>query len=338
MGYTVLTTMKNEGAFLLEWFAHHKALGFDQVVICTNDCDDPTADMAQRLQRMGLARHHATRYRPGASIQRAAFRQARAYPEIQNAEWIYICDADEFLVVKLGDGRIQALTAAASPGAEVISIPWRTFGPDGIRAYQDLPVTAQFRRAASMPPQDQMIGVFPKSLFRGGATLAVLERLGTHAPIIKAAEGRALARELPGGVAFHPLAQALHIPADYRFAQVNHYVLRARDSFLVKRDRGKVNHVEKDMAFDYYRRNDAAEVLCSEIDRYAAESARWRAALMADRRLAMLHKRAVRWHEKKIAALKRRRDFKPLIAETEARLIAQGYPPTPEELPGGGGD
>ncbi len=53
-GYTVITTMKNEGAFLLEWVAHHKALGFDHLVICTNDCDDPTTRMALRLQEMGL--------------------------------------------------------------------------------------------------------------------------------------------------------------------------------------------------------------------------------------------------------------------------------------------
>ena len=53
--YTVLTTMKNEGAFLLEWFAHHKALGFDRFLICTNDCEDPTTDMVVRLSKMGLS-------------------------------------------------------------------------------------------------------------------------------------------------------------------------------------------------------------------------------------------------------------------------------------------
>ena len=50
MTKTVITTMKNEGAFLLEWVAHHKALGFDDLVICTNDCTDATTDKVLRMQ------------------------------------------------------------------------------------------------------------------------------------------------------------------------------------------------------------------------------------------------------------------------------------------------
>ena len=75
-GFAVLATMRNEGPFLLEWVAHHKALGFDDIVICTNDCADGTDAMVRRLAEMGLARHHQTVKR-GSSIQRAAYRQAR---------------------------------------------------------------------------------------------------------------------------------------------------------------------------------------------------------------------------------------------------------------------
>ncbi len=60
MRCAVLATMKNEGPFLLEWVAHHKALGFDDIVICTNDCADGTDAMVRRLAEMGLARHHET--------------------------------------------------------------------------------------------------------------------------------------------------------------------------------------------------------------------------------------------------------------------------------------
>jgi Glycosyl transferase family 2 len=335
MRFTVLTTMKNEGAFLIEWVAHHKALGFDAIVICTNDCDDPTTDMVLRLQRMGLARHHATTYAPGSSIQRAAIRSARRYDEVRTADWIYITDADEFLTIRIGDGTVQALVAAASPGAEVISIPWRTFGPDGRLDYEDRPVTQQFLRAARTPAADELIGAFPKSIFRGGETLAALERLGIHAPIIRPDAGRDLRRELPGGVPLIPLPAPLLVQADYRFAQINHYVLRSRDSFLVKRDRGKVNHVEKDMAFNYWARNDKAEEPCDAIRRYDAEAARWRDTLMADARLAMLHHRAVRWHRNRIAALKKDKDFRKLIAQIDARIALQaaGGPLPEEDIP-----
>ena len=42
--FTVVSTMKNEGPYILEWVAHYKALGFDRIVVCTNDCEDTTVD------------------------------------------------------------------------------------------------------------------------------------------------------------------------------------------------------------------------------------------------------------------------------------------------------
>jgi Glycosyl transferase family 2 len=317
MKKTVITTMKNEGAFLLEWVAHHKALGFDDIVLCTNDCADPTTDMAIRLQKMGLLRHHATYYKPGSSIQRSALRQARRFNQVQQADWIYVCDADEFLTISLGDGTVDALTSAASPDAEVIAVPWRVFGSDGLNDYQDTPITQQFQRAAAAPPTDKPQGAFPKSLFRGGETLASLERLGIHMPIIKPGADRSLRLELPGRVQRLALPQALHVQADFRFAQVNHYCVRSRDSFLVKRDRGKVNHVDKVMEIDYWRRNDSAVEPSLTARRYDIAVAGWMATMQADARLNMLHGRAVNWHRKKITELKTRPDFQDMIIAIE---------------------
>ena len=322
MKTTVITTMKNEGAFLLEWVAHHKALGFDDIVLCTNDCTDPTTDMALRMQKMGLLRHHATTYKPGSSIQRGALRQARAYPEVQQADWIYVCDADEFLTIALGDGTLKALIHAASLRAEVIAVPWRVFGSDGITDYADTPVTQQFQRANPMPAPDAVQGAFPKSIFRGGRTLAALERIGVHMPIIKPTKERALRLELPNATPRIPLPQALHVQADYRFAQVNHYCVRSRDSFLVKRDRGKVNHVNKMMEFEYWRRNDVAVEQSLAARRYDAATAAWLATLRADKRLNMLHGRAVNWHRRTIAELKTRPDFQAMIAAIEEAQCA----------------
>ena len=46
----------------------------------------------------------------------------------------------------------------------------------------------------------------------------------------------------------------------YRLATLNHYVLRSAESFLVKRDRGRVNHVGEDQGKTYWaRRNFGSE-------------------------------------------------------------------------------
>lgn len=315
-GYTVVTTMKNEGAFLLDWVAHHKALGFDNLVICTNDCEDVTARMVLRLQEMGLALHHATTPWAATSIQRSALKQIRRYGAVMEAEWIYVCDADEFLVVHLGDGTARALVAAASAGAEVISVPWRVFGPKGQRDFVDAPVTRQFRGSMR---QNQDHGIYAKSLFR---CLENTQRIGIHAPVPQPGLGRRFAREMPGGIALGAGVNGMIAPRDYRGAQINHYALRSRDSFLVKRDRGRVNHTGQSMDIDYWDRFDIAEGPCDAIRRYDAPVAEWRTRLLADAVLAGLHDRAVAWHRAKVAALKARADYAPLLAEIEERLTA----------------
>ena len=298
MTFAVLTTMKNEGAFVLEWVAHHKALGFDDLVICTNDCADGTDAMVLRLQALGLARHHAT-MKAGTSIQRAAFRQARKRPEVAAAEWLWVCDADEFLVVHVGDGSARALVAAGSPGVEVISVPWRVFGPAGRASYEDRPVGAQFVLAECGARRGIGKPVFAKSLLHDPGGVG---RIGVHAPLPP--EGAApYLREAPGGRPARD-GQPMMVRARYDVAQVNHYALRSAESFLVKRDRGRVNHVGEDIGLDYWRRFDLAEVECHAIRRYDAAAADWRALMMADAALAELHARAVTWHRARIAALR----------------------------------
>ena len=298
MRFCVLTTMKNEGPFLLEWLAHHKALGFDDVVICTNDCADGTDAMVRRLQEMGLARHHAT-VKAGTSIQRAAFRQARKLPEIAGAGWLWVCDADEFLVLHVGDGSVAALVAAGSAGVEVISVPWRVFGPAGRVRYEDRPVTEQFLRAEAGARRGEGKPVFAKSLVRDPGRVG---RIGVHAPLPP--EGAApYRREAPGGRPVRE-GQQMMVRARYDVAQVNHYALRSLESFLVKRDRGRVNHVGQDMGLDYWRRFDLGEVECRAIRRYDAAAEDWRVRLRGDAVLGALHGAAVDWHRARIAALR----------------------------------
>jgi Glycosyl transferase family 2 len=316
-GFTVITTMKNEGAFLLEWVAHHKAIGFDHIVICTNDCADVTRTIALRLAEMGLARHHATKAWAATSIQRSALKQVRRYPEVTAADWLYVCDADEFLVVKLGDGSVQALAAAASPGVEVIPVPWRIFGPDGQRAYRPGRISQQFLRARRAPHPAQIAPVYPKSLFRGQENL---HRIGVHQPIPKPDLGRALVAEAPGGQPVVRQRHPMFVQADYRYAQVNHYCLRSRDSFLVKRERGRVNHVGQSMDLDYWDRFNVADAPCEAIRRYDAATEDWMAQLLGDPVLGPLHHAAVIWHQARIAALHASADYAAIIAATDERM------------------
>lgn len=313
--FTVISTMKNEGPFILEWIAHHKALGFDHIVVCTNDCEDTTTDLLQALARRGLAAQRSTRVWPRAGIHRSALKQARRNPEVSGADWIFICDADEFLNVKVGNGTVRCLVDASGADADVISVPWRVFGPAGVRDFIDQPVTRQFTLAEYPRPKNPEAGKFAKSLFTGQQRF---KRFGLHQPIAHQQHNHEILTVKPGG---EPLVRQGHptgAEPSFEVAQVNHYALRSADAFLVKRARGRANHMSHVLGFDYWQRFNLGHIEDSSIRRYDPAVAEWLAELHADAELHDLHMQAVEWYWQKVAELRSDPELQPLIMAIEA--------------------
>ena len=57
MKITLVTTMRNEGPYLLEWIAHHRAAGVSDFLIYTNDCDDGTDALLDVLAAAEIITH-----------------------------------------------------------------------------------------------------------------------------------------------------------------------------------------------------------------------------------------------------------------------------------------
>ena len=90
----------------------------------------------------------------------------------------------------------------------------------------------------------------------------------------------------------------------YDLVSLNHYAVRNAESFLVKRDRGRVNHVDRDQGLAYWFRmnNNATQDL--SIQKRIPMMEEKLNALMADPEIARQHYRCVAAHKDKIAALK----------------------------------
>ena len=100
---TAVSMMKDEGPFVLEWIAHHLAVGFTDIVVYTNDCSDGTDTMLMRLEEMGLATHRRNAIPEGLRPQPSALNYAQAEPLVGSSDWVMVFDADEFLCLKYGD-------------------------------------------------------------------------------------------------------------------------------------------------------------------------------------------------------------------------------------------
>ena len=317
--YCVISTMKNEGPFVLEWVAHYKALGFDDFVVCTNDCEDSTTDLLLALQDRGIVRHHATRKWDTTSIHRAALKQASRAEQVKKADWIFVCDADEFLNIKIGDGSVRDLVALSGDEKDVISVPWRVYGPGAVERFSDEPVTRQFTLAQYPPAMGRGAGKFVKSLF-AGASRDKIRRIGLHAPVPQPDAAATMLTVLPGGAPYITGGQRTQNQPTFDIAQVNHYALRSVDSYLVKRARGRANHMTHVLGLDYWTKFNLNDTEDTSIRRYDDATERWREIFHKDADLARLHQLSVDWYARKADELRADPELQELINGINASL------------------
>ena len=307
----IVTTMKNEGPFMLEWVAYHRAIGFTDFLIYTNDCDDGTDRIAMRLEELGVAKHVDNVFKKGASPQRVALRRALAEPFYHECDWVICSDCDEFLNVRAGDGRLPALFEAVGE-ADAISLCWKIFGCGDQVTYEDEFITQNFTWSAQEDFRGKYKALGLKTMFRPSEAI---RKFGVHRPkfdgrpegfIWKDAGGQPMPEKyFEAGWSAYPAFRHDH-------ARLHHYAVRSVDSFLVKRDRGRTNHIDRDQGVAYWAdlnlnmEEDASLVPTAEQTRREFD------ALLQDRDLARLHAEACAWHRAKIAALKSNEEWAAL--------------------------
>ena len=313
----VVTCMKNEGPFLLEWLAWHRAIGVDDFLVYTNDCDDGTDTLLDLLQARGLVQHRPNPFRKtGDKPQKAALRAASTEAVVRNSGWILPIDVDEFVNIHAGAGRLDDLFAAIGD-ANAVSLTWRPFGNADIDGFEDMPVTRQFHRCAPQLIRRPHQAWAFKTLYRNQDLFG---RLAVHRPknLNPAREGQVRwvngsGRPMPDSI-LRTGWRSTGETWGYDLVTLNHYAVRSADSYLVKRRRGRVNHVEQDQHEGYwFRMNNNAEEDRSIRRRDALLDADL-ARLMADPGIAAAHAASVARHHEVIAALKADPDYAALYA------------------------
>ncbi len=236
----LLTAVKNEGPDLLEWVAYHRSIGFDPIVVYSNDCDDGSDVLLDALAQIGWVEHHRHQPPSGIAPQDAVAALAWRNPTLRTATWAMWLDADEFLNVKAPGGHVQDLIAAAGE-ADAIAINWRNFGDSGLTDSPDGLVLPHFTQAALL---DHRMSRTVKTLFRVSDKV---ESLFIHRPIWRPGPVTVLdgaGRKLPDDFIFARKDNARPeelVPkgrTSHKLAQINHYVIKALDRVAIKQRRG----------------------------------------------------------------------------------------------------
>ncbi|MEZ5779893.1 MAG: glycosyltransferase family 2 protein [Paracoccaceae bacterium] len=237
----LLSCIRNEGPFLLEFVAHHLIVGFTRIFIASNDCDDGSVPLLEALGAAGYVTHVPNHVAPGKLPQHEGYARMRAAHDIDGADWLMMLDADEFLNVHAGDHSVQALTARAGVEIDIIALNSATFGSDGREHWEPGPVTRQFLRRH--PTRHRVSGPV-KTLTRDPAHYG---RIHNHSLVGYRGPKAALTVMRADGGAFLPdmavplWKQLRHFPpreVRHDLAQYNHYAVKTPDAYRLRAAKG----------------------------------------------------------------------------------------------------
>lgn len=308
MGKTVLlSSFRNEAPFVLEFVAHHKVIGFETIVIASNDCTDGTTKILDALAAMGVIHHLPCAPPPKMTPQHFAFAQARRRLPIDQAEWLMILDADELLNIHVDGGQLSDLLRVQEPETDLILINWACFGSGGHERWVNAPSSQRFTqrmRTLAAPG-------LSKSLIRQSGHWSHLSNhhpYGSTAttPLRIAFAGGLWTEEIAADtIKFGTCATVKPRVGTFRFAQINHYLTRTQDSFFLRRARGrgaalkgKSNDRHTD---DYFARRSQGTFEDDTISGYAGRVAALMAEYLAHPPLALAVNAGLRQYEAEIA-------------------------------------
>ncbi len=270
---TGMAYAKNEGRFFLEWIAYHRLIGVTDFLIYTNDCEDESPALLDRLQEMGLVTHVPNPLEPGENPQQKALTRANDHPLVTASDYVLQIDIDEFLCVKAGDGRIADLIATA-PDADAICLQMRFFGDAGLKK---LPDGLVIESLTSASPEDFEYNNILKTLVRNNGMFKRIT--ANHMPGFRLKTKKEPVVFNSGGVEIpaevHNRQRLRTIPDAYRsmkYAQLNHYAVKTFPDYCAKRYRGDASLHDEKLGMAYWRLRNRNDVSDTAILRHAGET------------------------------------------------------------------
>jgi hypothetical protein len=236
----VVTSVRNESLWIVEWIAYYRALGVDYFLIYTNDNTDRSMELFGYLGQLPYIEVHENVIKSGAPPQRVAFNKAFKRIVELRPEWVICIDPDEYLNIKFRDNLTSFFTSF--PDCDAIAINWRFFGSSGLQ-HKGVGFTTERFLKCSLA--DFKLNRHFKSAFRANDKVL---GFGPHRPWFR--------NELVSNVSYcFPTGE----PVSYKYivghdptkdsvayvnfdqAQINHYATRSISEYLIKKSRGNGN-------------------------------------------------------------------------------------------------
>lgn len=225
----VVSSMRNDGIYILDWIAHYNVLGFDHTIIYTNDNSDCSEDILRLLAEHGVITLIESDITGTVPPERKAYGHAvQILHELRDFEWAMFLDSDEYFIpgAQYGNSVVNVLSAVERQFPEKlpsgICYHWLWFISGMAFARMPGPLIERFQHAR------------PHRLTKCIARVSDLVSMRCdHYPEVK-----------DGGIVvdsvFDPLDMDSIFDAAPRYGggRVNHYWTRSFEEFAIKKARG----------------------------------------------------------------------------------------------------
>lgn len=346
---TLVTMMKDEGPYLIEWVAYHLAIGFTRIVVYTNNCQDGTPEMLERLGAVLPVIHCPNPVPAHQKPQAAALKRATDSPLVQGSDWVMVLDCDEFL--DLRSRRLPEFIALmeADGHVDAIALTWRFMGSCGLMHWNPGLVTQSYVQGARDGFQR---GWGVKTLFRPFPHM----RLGIHRPAIAGQKRQAARKDILAAQAWVN-GSGLPLPPRFKrdawrsspltlgrdFGEVKHYATRSCENYLLRGMRGNVNNKKGKYDLAYFTIFDRNEKTDHGLLTQGPALDQEISGLLCDGALQRLYHSSLEFHAARLARLQARPDYADAIAALQAAhrfpysrldevLFTQPLPPVAKDM------
>lgn len=242
--FTLVTCVRNEGPYLLEWVVHYKLLGFGRIIVYSNDNDDGSDELLAAMQAHGLIEWRPQTLAEGQSAQMTAYKavsQELFADTGEHGNYLACLDCDEFLALKYDDTVEELLARYKFPDSLVVN--WKHFGSSGKSEYERDLTICRFQSADSSSRYNKL----GKCISRINPGLFSL--IANHRPHLRNKDERGRVIYATDG------AIDVHFPEKFLcygnnpqqdenaqifldICQLNHYAIRSKEEYEWKASRG----------------------------------------------------------------------------------------------------
>lgn len=308
----VATCMKDEGPYILEWLAWHRAIGVTDFVIFTNDCTDGTIELLDRLHDMGEVTHipNPALATGGASLQPIALEYTHHLRHFREADFVISMDVDEFINVRIGEGKLSDLFSTVG-AFDCLSMTELNHGSNGHKEFDKGWVTDLFPGHESETPGDRRAKHGVKSIVRLSDRV---KRIRNHRPDFCDDAKPALWVDGSGrhtSVFEDDATQnGFDCRGTYDYVSLEHYPLKSVDSYLIKMSRGDVVVAKKQVSRAYWRKRNRSSEMTSTYPKQTAMAREYHDEVFGcDEELMKIHDACCNAHKKKAKRLNKKSEF-----------------------------